>query len=107
MGQDDILRRVVNPPERRLTIGGQVNNRPAEQHSRNQSWADEGVGRGPGGPPHKSSQAAKIFRSSSTTLKLTYYETDMRPTTSPALLLKWVVSSAANLTTPDYCPGLP
>src|SRR5580693_7672508 len=26
--------------------------RPAKQHSRNQSWADEGVGRGPGGPPH-------------------------------------------------------
>src|SRR5580692_11360428 len=32
---------------------------PAEQHSRNQSWAGEGVGRGPGGPPHESSQAAK------------------------------------------------
>ncbi len=39
---------------------------PTEQHSRNQNWADGGVGRGPGGPPHKSSQAAKIFRSSST-----------------------------------------
>jgi len=39
---------------------------PTEQHSRNQNRADEGVGRGPGGPPHKSSQAAKIFRSSST-----------------------------------------
>src|SRR5580693_3508703 len=39
---------------------------PTEQHSRNQSWADEGVGCGPGGPPHKSSQAAKVFRSSST-----------------------------------------
>jgi hypothetical protein len=37
-----------------------------EQHSRNQNRADGGVGRGPGGPPHKSSQTAKIFRSSST-----------------------------------------
>jgi hypothetical protein len=39
---------------------------PAEQHSRNQSWADGGVGRGPGGPPHKSSQAAKKLMDSST-----------------------------------------
>ena len=39
---------------------------PAEQHSRNQNQADEGVGRGPGGPPHESSQAAKILTSSST-----------------------------------------
>jgi hypothetical protein len=31
----------------------------AEQHSRNQNRADEGAGRGPGGPPHESSQAAK------------------------------------------------
>src|SRR5580658_8588890 len=39
---------------------------PAEQHSRHQSWADEGVGRGPGGPPHESSQAAKKLMDSST-----------------------------------------
>jgi hypothetical protein len=39
-----------------------------EQPSGNQSWADEGVGRGPGGPPHKSPRAAKIFRSRSTLL---------------------------------------
>jgi hypothetical protein len=43
---------------------------PTEQHSRNQRWADEGVGRGPGGPPHKSSQAVKIFRSSSALLEI-------------------------------------
>src|ERR1035441_1223241 len=36
-----------------------------EQHSRNQNRADVGVGSGPGGPPDKSSQAAKSFRSSS------------------------------------------
>ena len=43
---------------------------PTEQHSRNQNRADGGVGRGPGGPPHKSSQAAMIFGSSSTDQQL-------------------------------------
>jgi hypothetical protein len=33
--------------------------------------ADVGVGRGPGGPPHKSSQAAKIFGFSSSGSKET------------------------------------
>src|SRR5580698_4091951 len=30
-----------------------------KEHGRKQNWADGGVGRGPGGPPHKSSLAAK------------------------------------------------
>ena len=40
--------------------------RPTEQHSGNQSWADGGVGRGPGGPTHESSEAAKKLMDSST-----------------------------------------
>ena len=39
---------------------------PTEQHSRNQNRADVRVDPGPGGPPHKSPQAAKILRSSGT-----------------------------------------